>query len=79
MASPPLEVLLIEDDREAASYLMQALDEAGHVTHHASDGETGYEAIVNNGSIVNLSCACASRTARSASAAVAARAKMNPR
>jgi len=37
-----MKVLLIEDDREAASYLIQALDEAGHVTHHASDGETGY-------------------------------------
>ena len=24
------------------SYLIQELDEAGHVTHHASDGETGY-------------------------------------
>nr|WP_207747586.1 response regulator transcription factor [Pelagibacterium limicola] len=34
--------MLIEDDREAASYLMQALDECGHNTHHAADGETGY-------------------------------------
>ena len=37
-----VKILLIEDDREAASYLMQALDEAGHITHHAADGETGY-------------------------------------
>ena len=37
-----MKILLIEDDREAASYLIQALDEAGHVTHHATDGETGY-------------------------------------
>ncbi|GGA54098.1 response regulator transcription factor [Pelagibacterium lentulum] len=37
-----MKILLIEDDREAASYLIQALDECGHVTHHASDGETGY-------------------------------------
>ncbi len=37
-----MKILLVEDDREAASYLMQALDEAGHVTHHAADGETGY-------------------------------------
>jgi two-component system OmpR family response regulator len=37
-----MKILLIEDDREAASYLIQALDEAGHVTHHAADGETGY-------------------------------------
>jgi len=27
-----MKILLIEDDREAASYLIQALDEAGHVT-----------------------------------------------
>ena len=37
-----MKILLIEDDREAASYLIQALAEAGHITHHAADGETGY-------------------------------------
>src|SRR3569833_2029105 len=37
-----MKILLIEDDREAASYLFQVMDEAGHVTHHATDGETGY-------------------------------------
>ena len=37
-----MKILLIEDDREAASYLMQALDEAGHVSHLATDGESGY-------------------------------------
>ncbi len=37
-----MKILLIEDDREAANYLIQALDEAGHVAHHAADGETGY-------------------------------------
>ena len=37
-----VKILIIEDDREAASYLIQALDECGHVAHHASDGETGY-------------------------------------
>ncbi|HHG90293.1 MAG TPA: response regulator transcription factor [Devosia sp.] len=37
-----MKILLIEDDSEAAHYLVQALDEAGHVTHHAGDGETGY-------------------------------------
>jgi len=37
-----MKILLIEDDREAASYLIQALDEAGHISHHAADGETGY-------------------------------------
>ena len=37
-----MKILLIEDDREAANYLIQALDESGHVAHHAADGETGY-------------------------------------
>jgi two-component system OmpR family response regulator len=37
-----MKILIIEDDRDAASYLMTALDEAGHVTHHAGDGDTGY-------------------------------------
>lgn len=37
-----MKILLIEDDREAASYLMHALDESGHIAHHASDGDTGY-------------------------------------
>jgi len=36
-----MKILLIEDDREAANYIIKALEEAGHVTHHASDGETG--------------------------------------
>jgi len=35
-----MKILLIEDDREA-NYIIKALEEAGHVTHHASDGETG--------------------------------------
>lgn len=37
-----MKILLIEDDGEAANYLIQALDESGHVTHHAADGETGF-------------------------------------
>jgi two-component system, OmpR family, response regulator len=37
-----MKILLIEDDRDTASYIMQALDEVGHVTHHAADGDTGY-------------------------------------
>jgi len=38
-----MRILLIEDDREAASYLMKALREAGHVPDHAQDGEQGAE------------------------------------
>lgn len=37
-----MRVLLIEDDREAASYLVKALDEAGHVVDHAADGDDGH-------------------------------------
>ena len=37
-----MKILVVEDDREAATYLVQALDEAGHVAHQAADGETGY-------------------------------------
>jgi two-component system OmpR family response regulator len=37
----PLKILVIEDDREAAEYLRNALAEAGHTVHTAGDGETG--------------------------------------
>lgn len=36
-----MRILIIEDDREAASYLVKALKEAGHVADHAADGEEG--------------------------------------
>jgi two-component system OmpR family response regulator len=37
-----MRILVIEDDTEAASYLIKALGEAGHVADHAADGEAGY-------------------------------------
>lgn len=37
-----MKILVIEDDREAADYLDKALGEAGHNTHVAGDGETGF-------------------------------------
>lgn len=37
-----MRILLIEDDTEAANYLVKALKEAGHIAEHASDGEEGY-------------------------------------
>jgi len=40
--SDPMRILLIEDDREAASYLLKAFRESGHVPDHAADGETGF-------------------------------------
>lgn len=36
-----MRILVIEDDREAAAYLLRALKEAGHVAEHAVDGEDG--------------------------------------
>lgn len=36
-----MRILIIEDDLETASYLQKALDEAGHSSDLASDGETG--------------------------------------
>ena len=37
-----MRILIIEDDREAASFLTKALREAGHVADHAADGLDGY-------------------------------------
>ncbi len=36
-----MRILVIEDDREAASYLVRGLKESGHVADHATDGEDG--------------------------------------
>src|SRR5690606_8412544 len=37
-----MRILIVEDDREAALYLVKALKEAGHVVDHAADGEEGF-------------------------------------
>ena len=36
-----MRLLIIEDDRDSADYLVKAFREAGHVADHATDGETG--------------------------------------
>jgi len=38
-----MRILLIEDDKEAATYLVRGLSERGHVVAHAVDGETGLD------------------------------------
>ncbi|MEP3430363.1 MAG: response regulator transcription factor [Roseibium sp.] len=38
-----LRILVIEDDREAASYLVKGLSELGHTADKAEDGETGLQ------------------------------------
>ena len=38
-----MRILLIEDDQEAAAYLVKAMRESGHTIDHAADGVTGYD------------------------------------
>ena len=37
-----MRILIIEDDAEAAAYLLKAFSESGHVADHAGDGLSGY-------------------------------------
>ncbi len=41
--SRAMRILIIEDDRDAAAYLVKAFREAGHAPDHAGDGLTGYD------------------------------------
>ena len=41
LATDRMRILVIEDDRDAASWLMKGLTESGHVTDHAANGEDG--------------------------------------
>ncbi len=38
-----MHILIVEDDRETANYVVKGLRESGHAADHASDGETGYQ------------------------------------
>jgi two-component system OmpR family response regulator len=38
-----MHLLIIEDDRDAADYLVKAFREAGHIADHAGDGEDGLQ------------------------------------
>ena len=44
-----MKILIIEDDLDAASYLVKAFREAGHAVDHASDGESGLFMATENG------------------------------
>lgn len=44
LQSDAMRVLIIEDDAEAAAFLVKALKEAGHVPDHAADGDSGLAA-----------------------------------
>src|SRR5579872_5082043 len=36
-----MRLLIVEDDRDAADYLVKAFREVGHIAEHAADGEEG--------------------------------------
>ncbi len=38
-----MRLLVIEDDQQAAAYLVKGLNESGHLADHAADGDTGLE------------------------------------
>ena len=44
-----MRILIIEDDIEAASYLIKGLKEAGHACDHAADGELGNDMAAQGG------------------------------
>lgn len=44
-----MRILVIEDDRDAAAFLLRGLREAGHVADHAADGEAGALAVEAGG------------------------------
>lgn len=43
-----MRILLVEDDTEAAAYLVKGLTESGHIVEHAADGEQGLQMAINN-------------------------------
>ncbi len=43
-----MRILLVEDDTEAAGYLVKGLSESGHAVEHAADGEQGLALAVAN-------------------------------
>src|SRR5579871_2598181 len=44
-----MRLLIIEDDRDAADYLVKAFREVGHVADHAADGEEGLSLALDGG------------------------------
>jgi two-component system OmpR family response regulator len=44
-----MRLLIIEDDRDAADYLVKAFREVGHVAEHAADGEEGFTLAADGG------------------------------
>jgi two-component system, OmpR family, response regulator len=44
-----MRLLIIEDDRDAADYLVKAFREVGHIADHAIDGEEGFAMALDGG------------------------------
>jgi two-component system OmpR family response regulator len=44
-----MRVLVVEDDREAARYMLKGLGECGHVADHATDGDQGFALAARGG------------------------------
>src|ERR1700742_3933781 len=44
-----MRLLIIEDDRDAADYLVKAFREVGHIADHAVDGEEGLALALDGG------------------------------
>ena len=38
-----MRILIVEDDAQAAAYMVKGLEESGHVVDHAADGERGHD------------------------------------
>ena len=43
-----MRILLVEDDIEAATYLVKGLTESGHSVEHAADGDKGLQLAIAN-------------------------------
>jgi two-component system, OmpR family, response regulator len=73
-----MRLLLVEDDRRAARYLLRGLSETGHVVDHTEDGETGlamalegiYDALIVDRRLPSLDGVTLVRRLRAAGAAV---------
>jgi two-component system OmpR family response regulator len=53
-----MRILVIEDDKKAAAYVVKGLAESGHTADHAADGEEGFEMASHGDYDVAVSIAC---------------------
>lgn len=44
-----MRILVVEDDKDAASWLVKGLKESSHIVDHATDGESGFELASDGG------------------------------